>query len=479
MMEPFSHELSDLSSTGTDGKEGNTTQLYVESDTDRSDIQARLPYLFDPNHRPYRYYIAILLSLAYGAAMYIPDLPAGIQATIIQVMRLDNVHYFMIFSAYTWADTAMAFLGSLVVNQFLGIHAGFIVFLGLIAVGQLTCTVGCFVNSFWVYFIGRIVVGSGVGTSSSIINSFQVLGFDGKEITFIMSLTKSAGRLTATAALFTPQLLYESLSTTFLSLPYYRLGITQLFGTCVILLGIMFALGVVLLDKCGAKITKRKPTMKNAMKIRFVLNFPVSFWLVVAICTLYYSVIVSFTGNGSLFFISKYGMNVRDANLANSLSYGTTIILTPFVAIFIDWIGYHLLWGLAGALLAVAAYLLTLTSEMNAYIPYTSALIVSLSFTLFGTAMWVVPSFIVNKNQVTTAYGTLMSLYAVGVSVFGVTAGVVVDHSGYFVLLVFYVAILVTVSLSIVCLSLSEIYSNKRILNISGKDRRKRIEVHV
>ena len=68
-----------------------------------------------------------------------------------------------------WTDIVMSIVGCVIVNQYIGIHLGFIVFLILLS-GQLLCAVGGFVNSFWIFLLVRLIVGC-VGTS---INLFHV-----------------------------------------------------------------------------------------------------------------------------------------------------------------------------------------------------------------------------------------------------------------------------------------------------------------
>ena len=448
---------------------------FDDADTTINELQIRksfLSWICDPNCRPYRYAISILLSLIQGMLSYITDMPGGIQTTLMRVMTLDNSQYNMIFSAYTWADIVMSVVGAVTVNKYFGVRLGLILFLTVVLLGQLLYAIGGFLNSFWFSLIGRVVIGAGMGTSVSILNSFQILWFEGKEITFVLSLPRAMCRIMATLSLFTPQLIYDALKTIIPS-PFNRLGTTHMVGVLCSVLAIMLAFGVVLLDVHGAKVIGRKPLQKKKMSILHVLNFPASFWIVALVICLYYSVIITFTANGRLFFVSKYELSSVLANLANSLSYASIVIITPFVALAIDFIGYNLIWGNIGIWMAIISNVLFIGFGNDKFIPFLASTVISASFTFFASAVWVIPGFIVNKYQVTTAYGVLMSVYALLIAVIGVVTGVVIDRFGYLVLIIAYNIALFSVSLVFVSLSASELHMDRKIINISGKKRRK------
>ena len=458
------------------GREHDETDwLLLDSDVPRvkeGAVKSFLSWICDPNCRPYRYAIAILLALIQGMLSYITDMPGGIQTTLIRVMTLDNSHYDMIFSAYSWADIVMSVVGAVTVNKYFGVRLGLILFLTVVLLGQLLYAIGGFLNSFWFSLIGRVIIGAGMGTSVSVLVSFQILWFEGKEITFIISLSRSMCRIMATISLFTPQVTYDALKTIIPSL-FNRLGTTHMVGVLCSVLAIIFASGVVLLDVHGAKVIGRKPPRKKKMNFLHVLSFPASFWIVALLCSLYYSVIVSFTANGPLFFVSKYELSSVLANLANSLSYASIAAVTPFLALAIDFIGYNLIWGNIGIWMAIISNVLFMGFGNDKFIPFLAATMLSFSFSFFGSAMWVIPGFIVNKYQITTAYGVVMSVYALVISVVGVVAGVIIDRFGYFVLGMFYIVLLFVMSLLTSALSVSELFADRRVINISGKRRRK------
>ena len=433
-----------------------------------------LSYIADPNHRPYRYIIAFFLSIVEGTLSYCSDFPAGIQSTMIRVMKLDNTHYDMIFSAYTWPDIVMSILGTVLIDKFIGMRKGIVMFTGIMFAGQVVVSIGAFANSFQVILLGRLLLGCGIGTATSLISSFLIIWFSGKEVTFVFSLSRCFHRLSASFALFTPQFTYDALET-FIVLPCRRHGSTQMLCSLMCLLAVMCAVIVALLDKRGAKIIGRKPFPKKNISIVGVLRFPMSYWLLASICSLYYGVIIGgFTANAPLFFVNRFGFSKKEADVANSLSYQAVVILTPFISMLIDITGYNLLWGLAGICLAIVSNALYIVgTDRDRFIPYLAAIVCSFSFNCFGSAMWVAIGYLIPKHQLTTAFGVLMSIYALFLTAINICTGLIIDNIGYLQLCIFFLMVLYVALLFNAFLFLSEFYTGKKVLNVTGRARMK------
>ena len=162
------------------------------------------------------------------------------------------------------------------------------------------------------------------------------------------------------------------------------------------------------------------------------------------------------------------------ASIANSLSYASIVFITPFIALAIDYYGYNLVWGLVGLGFAIASNILYIVSGPSAFVPFLAATLSSCAFSFFGAAMWVTPGFIVEKHQITTAYGVTMSVYAVWISLVGLISGVIIDEFGYLMLLVFFVLILYFIVLLNLYVFVLDYCAEDQVLNVSGETRRKK-----
>ena len=452
----------------------NYSWLLLDSDLPR--VQSRescCSYITDPNCRPYRYVIAILLSYILGVLSFCYDIPGGIQSTMIKVMKIDSVQYNLISTGYSWPNIIMSLIGTFIVDQFFNIHVGFVFFGTIVFLGQLIVSLGAYMNSFLVMLIGRIVFGSGIGTTGSILATFQVLWFRNKEITFVASLGRCMCRLMASIALFTPQVIYDALD--FIASPYYRHGTTQMAGTLLCLFAVGSTVAISLLDKRGAKIIGRRSNIKKKISICDIKDFSLAYWIAVLTITIFYTVSFSFTSNAPLYFVSKYGFPKVTANLANSLSYISVAFLGPFVAVLIDMYGYNLVWGLFGIVLFILSDLLNIVgSEEDIYVPFSAAVICSVAYTFVGTALWITPGLLVHNHQVTTAFGVLLSLMALCKSVVGIIVGIIIDYYGYMIMQLFYLWLLVIIGLLNVSLIVMESLSaESKLMSVKKNKERK------
>ena len=115
-----------------------------------------------------------------------------------------------------------------------------------------------------------------------------------------------------------------------------------LLGAC----GVACALSVAYLDKRGAKMIGRKTIAKKNISVLGILTFPASSLMLIAIISLFFASVMSFTANAPLYFMSKYGFSNKAAGIANSLSYFAVVLVSPFFALAIEKVGYNLIWGL-------------------------------------------------------------------------------------------------------------------------------------
>ena len=64
-----------------------------------------------------------------------------------------------------------------------------------------------------------------------------------------------------------------------------------------------------------------------------------TFWLITVVYSAYFSIIFSFASVAQIFFVQKYNLSINMANLANSLSFGSAVVLTPIAGIIITKTG--------------------------------------------------------------------------------------------------------------------------------------------
>ena len=171
-----------------------------------------------------------------------------------------------------------------------------------------------------------------------------------------------------------------------------------------------------------------------------------------------------------LFFISKFGLSINEADIANVVTYATQI-LSPFFGLMIDWTGFHMSWALTGILLMFGAHVLFLFSNGLFYIPFVTNAIIGISHSCFNAAIWVAPALLVQDNQLSTAYGILEAVSHVGYAVVDLIAGQVIDNFGYFAQEVFFLCFL-AIGILLLVLLIFHLAGTENLVNISGWKRR-------
>ncbi|XP_011407141.1 PREDICTED: major facilitator superfamily domain-containing protein 1-like [Amphimedon queenslandica] len=132
------------------------------------------------------------------------------------------------------------------------------------------------------------------------------------------------------------------------------------------------------------------------------------------------------------------------ANIANSLLFGSAIILIPITGVFISKTGFHLYWLLTGLVTtALPPLLIFMFSNGESYIPFIAAVFYSLSYTLCGPSFVAVTPVIIDKGYLATAYGLQKSSFNATYALVTYITGLIIDTLGYFVLQGFFIHIVI------------------------------------
>ena len=102
---------------------------------------------------------------------------------------------------------------------------------------------------------------------------------------------------------------------------------------CTVVLGIMDKRREIILKKVSTKTETDSDDGEESSEIRLrdVINFPLSFWLVSVVCLAYYVAIFPFISLGQVFFIKKFGFSSSNANFINGLIYLLSAPASPLL----------------------------------------------------------------------------------------------------------------------------------------------------
>lgn len=162
---------------------------------------------------------------------------------------------------------------------------------------------------------------------------------------------------------------------------------------------------------------------------RNLLRFRTEYWLIVAICVTFYSVIFPFRSTFSIkYFQEAHGLTLEAASTLNSYVFLAAMFATPAFGLLVDRIGRHALLLTVGALALPASFAMLALPGTNA-LPGATILI-GVSFSLVPAVLWPAVPRYTTGEQLGTAFGLMTALQQAGVFLANIIAGNINDASG-------------------------------------------------
>jgi MFS family permease len=157
-----------------------------------------------------------------------------------------------------------------------------------------------------------------------------------------------------------------------------------------------------------------------------LLRFRQEYWLLVALCVTFYSVIFPFRSTFSIkYFQEAHGLTLEAASTLNSHVFLAAMIATPLFGFLVDRIGRHALLLAAGSLALPLSFLLLNVHSLNG-----ATVLLGIAFSLVPAVMWPAVARYVTAEQLGTAYGLMTALQQGGVFIANIAAGYINDSSG-------------------------------------------------
>ena len=427
--------------------------------------------LLAPEHWSYRYMILVLVVSVKVGVNYGFDAPAGMEDTIIKTMKIDVARYSLLYSVYAWPTIVTSVLGGVLVDRFLGLRLGAVVFIVVAASGQLVFALGAMFDSFSTMVAARFFGGLAADISLLVTDALAAFWFRGKELTFMIAMLGFGCRLGGSLTLFTNQFIYDNLRHYFTD-NHTRLGVTMMVSLGMYLLfGCVPAFFIYCLDRKGQRVLKRGVITRTPFRWKDIAEFGVPFWFGLFALMAYFSGYFPFVDIAQIFFVQKYGLSIRMVTVSETIIYLVSMA-SPLTGLLIHWTGYNLYWALVGLHLMLSVHLLYFVSNGLYYLPFIGNAILGLSHAIFNTTMWTMPAFLVSEHQLGTAYGIGSGLVNLTIALTNLVSGFLVDSSGYFALELLFICNLGVGVLSL-CFMIYCLAGKDHPINVSRSKRKK------
>jgi MFS family permease len=158
---------------------------------------------------------------------------------------------------------------------------------------------------------------------------------------------------------------------------------------------------------------------------RHLLSFRTEYWLLVATCVTFYSVIFPFRSTFAIKYLQEaQGFTLAQASTLNSYVFLAAVFATPVFGFLLDRLGRNTV------LLAAGAVLLPLSFLVLAAMPGLSTALLGVSFSFLPAVLWPTVVRYSPPDHLGTAYGLMTTLQNAGLFAANVAAGYINDASG-------------------------------------------------
>ncbi len=388
-----------------------------------------------------RWSVLLSVSFVMAANYFFYDVLSPLQPLLREKLGFSNSEYGFLVSAYSLPNVflLMAIVGGIILDK-IGIRITGFIFVAFMAIGSLLTGYGAsayfnsggpgyhFLDSFLHQFspalkmmsFGYFLFGLGAETSIVVITKIVVKWFKGKELAFALGLNLSVARMgTMMAFLFSNTLAQQS--------PWYKpvfLGAGLL--SMALLSYLIYSIFDVKIDRQIKENHSIVPEEKfHLSDIRKIIRIP-SFIYITLLCVTFYSAVFPFLKYAPDMLENKFGFSGELSGLIVAILPFGTIVFTPLFGLFTDYKGKSASVMILGSFLLILVHLTFTFTRISPYIPM---FILGVAFSLVPAAMWPSLAKIIENNKIGTAYGIMFSIQNVGLWVFPLLIGKILDAS--------------------------------------------------
>ena len=364
----------------------------------------------------------VVMFLGTSAALvgnyYIYDSIGPVAEQLSRELGFSDTQIGTLNAIYSLPNIVMVLIGGVLVDRFSARSVTLVTTL-ICLLGAVLTALG---ENFVVMAAGRLLFG--IGAETMIVATIVALAqwFAGRYLALLMALSITFARLGSYLADRSPSFAAD----------LYSQGWQP---------PLWLAAGFGLLAVAGAAaywLVDRREAARGSLAIappgdrfdwKHLLSFRAGYWLIVAVCVAFYSVIFPFRSTFSIkFFQEAHGLTLEAASTLNSHVFLAAMFATPVFGFLVDRLGRHGLLLTIGSLALPLSFVLLAGHGAQGLSASTALL--GISFSLVPAVLW--PAIVgeVPPAQLGTAYGLMTALQQLGVFIANIVAGYINDSSG-------------------------------------------------
>jgi MFS family permease len=361
--------------------------------------------------------VGVMVALALFGNYYVYD-SIGPVADLLQQQRgFSDSQVGLLNAIYSLPNIVLILVGGVLVDRFGAARMTLVTAAVCLAGAALTA----FSPNFTGMAAGRLLFGIGAETFSIATLAAIADYFGGRSLAFAMGMALAVGRLGSFGA---------DMSPTWFGAAYAQGWQPPLvIATAFAATSFAASLAYWWADR-GPRQAGLLPTGRKAERLvwRDLLHFGRAYWYLLALCVLWYSVILAFRSTFAIkYFQHVHGLDLAAAGAMNSHVFLAAVFATPAFGWLCDRAGRYAPFLAFGALtLPIALAVLALTG----WPLWVATVLIGISFSLVPAVMWPLASRLVAPNRFGTAIGLMWVAQNAGIGGANLFAGWLNDRSG-------------------------------------------------
>jgi MFS family permease len=357
--------------------------------------------------RIYRWLVLIFVSLAMFGSYYAYDALSPLADVLKQQLHFTDLNIGFLQFMYSFPNIFTVVIGGFLIDRF-GLRRALMLFAVLSFIGP---TITAATGHLPIMAAGRLIFGMGAESLNVAVTTALARWFRGKELSFAFGLNLTASRLGTFTALNSPtwaRWAYATWRTPFL----IALGFTSL---CLV-----GAIVYWFMEEWAEKNYDLGTVSTDKVVFADLFKFGMNYWLIVALCVVFYSAIFPFQTFAVKFFMETHGTSREFGGFLSSMLTLFAMIATPLFGLWVDRVGKRALLMMIGSSLLIPVYLMMAYTQVNLYIPMA---MMGVAFSLIPAVMWPSVAYLVEQPKLGTAYGLMTMLQNIGFGGFNLLVG--------------------------------------------------------
>ena len=358
----------------------------------------------------YRWTVLVVISLAMFGNYYVYDAVSPVFDLLKEQLKYSDEQLGLLYTVYSIAAVLVLLGGGYVIDRF-GTSVSIFVFGAICVVAAILCATS---PVFAVMAAGRFMLGLGAEPLIVAVTTALAKWFKGKELSLAFGVNLMIARLGSFSADLSPawaKPLYEDWQKPLVLA-------AAISGLCVVGAVLYWILEI----RAGQRYALGEQEATEKLELRNLYRFGRSFWYIVALCVVFYSVVFPFRAFAIKYFIEAHGTSREIGGLLNSLLPLAAMFATPLFGYLVDRVGRRSLFMTAGSLILLPLFLmvtyLPAGFDVPLWLPVFGSfslpitllivmLLLGVAFSLIPAVMWPSVAYIVPQQRLGSAYAMM------------------------------------------------------------------------